>query len=151
MSSHTPATNDYDRGFLMEAYDHLMHDVRVAKACGGKSVKPELLQFCDRMRLDQKKEQEQVAEWLKTWYSDEPHPDQMPLWLENQNGDVFAQYFLKGMLEGHRELAKRAQDCSKNAKHPELAAFCQEIALHRTEEANTLERWNCQWFKKDCR
>jgi uncharacterized protein (DUF305 family) len=122
--------------------------MKIARACAGKHIRQELSTFCKDLLQHQTRQHEQMSRWLQDWYQRKPPSDPFPLWIESQNGEVFERYFLKGVLEGHRDVAKRAADCTKHARHPELAEFCKEVSEHRTQEARTMEQWNCQWFKE---
>lgn len=147
--AHTdPTRGDYDFRFLSEATDHLMHDLKIAENCKAKKIRPELKEFCTRLYADQSREQEQMVAMLKNWYRKGHHGDRYPLWIETQDGEVFEKFFLEGVLKGHENIAKSATECVKQAKHPELATLCREIAKHRAEEAKIMKAWNCEWFKR---
>ncbi len=127
-----------------------MHDLKIAKACPGKNIRPELLRFCSALETDQTREHDQMTKMLSSWYGATPHRDPYSLWIEAQDGELFERYFLKGMLRDHRELADKAGECATRAEHPELAQLCKEVALHREEEARQMDKWNCDWFRQ-CR
>lgn len=139
-------SDDFDRKFLVATVDHLNNDLRITRGCPRKNIRAELRQYCNEIAKDQKHEQQQMITWLQEWYQKTPSLDTYTLWLESQDGQTFERYFLKGMLEGHRETAEKAATCTQRAKHAELAELCKEITAHRTQEANRLERWNCEWY-----
>ena len=141
-------TDEHDRRFLNDALQHLDGDLRIARTCEGKQIRTELATFCAELYDDQLWEYAHMADWLDEWYQEDPPSDNLPLWLRTQDGEAFERYFLKGVLEGHRELAKEAATCTRAAKHGELAEFCREIVRHRTAEASKMEKWNCEWFKQ---
>lgn len=143
-----PGRSDFDFKFLSEITDHLMNDLRIAETCGGKKIRPELTQFCKALFADQTQEQEQLADMMQRWYGKRPHKDPYPLWIESQDGEIFEKFFLEGVLRGHEDVARLAGECTKKAKHPELASLCQEMSLHRSEEAKIIKTWNCEWFKR---
>ena len=148
-NSHATAPGgDYDLRFLTEVSDHLMHDLRIANACKGKRIKQELTAFCTELHSNQSQEQARMVNMMKQWYDRELHPDPFPLWLEGQDGEVFERGFLKGVLEGHEDMAKKAAQCIQDAKHPELAKLCTSMAEHRRTEAIRMKQWNCEWFKE---
>lgn len=142
----TSSGADHDQRFLVETLDHLMHDLKVARACPDKDIRAELREFCRQLFVDQDQEREKMAAWLREWYQKAPREDPWTVWLEAQDGELFERQFLKTVLKGHRDVAKRAAECTKSAKHTELAQFCQEVAAHRTQEARQMETWNCEWF-----
>jgi len=145
-STHQTGGRDFDHRLLRAMLDHLMHDIKIARACPGKNIRPELKSFCTDLLADQSQESERLAGWLKQWYADEVREDPYSLWIESQDGAVFEKHFIKGVLDGHREVAERGKECVERAKRPELREFCIELQSHRTEEARKLEAWNCQWF-----
>ncbi|MGE0406769.1 MAG: DUF305 domain-containing protein [Candidatus Korobacteraceae bacterium] len=138
----------YDQQFLIWATDHLRDDLRIARSCPGKRIRPELLSFCASLVADQSREHDAMANMLASWYQRTPHRDPYPLWIERQDGRVFEEKFLEGILRDHRELAKGAAECVRRAEHPELAQLCTEITKHREAEAHAMEEWNCRWFNK---
>lgn len=141
-------TDEYDNRFLNDALQHLDGNLRIARTCEGKQIRAELANFCADLYDDQLWEYAVMSDWLDEWYQEDPPSDPLPLWLKTQDGETFERYFLKGILEGHRELAKEAARCARAAKHGELANFCGEIVRHRTAEATKMEKWNCEWFKQ---
>ena len=141
-------TDEYDNRFLNDALQHLDGDLRIAQTCEGKQIRPALANFCAVLYDDQLWEYARMADWLSEWYQEDPPSDTLPLWLKSQDGETFERYFLKGVLEGHRELAEKAEKCTRSAKHAELADLCKEIATHRNQEAVKMEKWNCEWFKQ---
>lgn len=143
-----PGTDEYDRDFLNDAVGHLDGDLRIARTCEGKQIRSELANFCTQLYDDQLWEYARLADMLDQWYQEDPPVDPFPLWLGSQDGETFERYFLKGVLDGHRKLARNAAKCQRQAKHGELATLCEEVSLHRTQEAAKLERWNCEWFKQ---
>lgn len=144
-----PPQIGYDQKFLTETLDHLMHDLKIARACPGKNIRSELQVFCKELFEDQSREHEQMSTWLRQWYKKAPPDDPWTPWLETQDGEVFERQFLKDVLKGHRDVANKATECSTRAEHVELARFCQEVAAHREQEAQKMERWSCEWFR-DC-
>lgn len=142
----SPRTDKFDKEFLLWMSDHLMHDLKIAAACKGKNIQTELLTFCGTMYTDQTQEQARIKQMLKLWFNAKIHQDPYPLWIESQDGKVFEEKFLEGILRDHEEGAGRARECMKQAKHPDLVQFCNEAAVHRQKEVETLKLWNCRWF-----
>lgn len=142
----SPRTDKFDQEFLEWMGDHLMHDLRNASACHGKHIRAELATFCADLLRDQTQEKERIDRMLKGWYRHEVHREPYPLWLESQDGRVFEEKFLEGVLRNHSEGAERAKECTSRAKHSELAQLCQEAAEHRAQEAAKMKKWNCEWF-----
>jgi len=139
---------DFDRTYLTETLNHLSTDMKIASACKGKKIRQELALFCGELLERQTRESDQMRQMLKDWYQRTPHGDPYPLWVENQDGEVFERAFLKGVLREHDDTAKRAGQCSVEAKHSELATLCRQMASHRAEEAIKMKQWSCQWFKE---
>lgn len=142
----SPRTDKFDQEFLQWMGNHLIGDLRIARTCKGKNIRPELADFCSTLFADQSGEQARLAGMMKQWYGKEFRKDLYPLWLESQDGKVFEEKFLEGVLRDHTAGAERARECTARAKHPELAQFCQEVAAHRTAEAVRMKKWNCAWF-----
>jgi Domain of unknown function (DUF305) len=87
-------TDEYDRTFLTYALDHLEGDLRIARTCKGKHIRPELAAFCAELYNDQSREHARMAAWLTDWYQEDPPSDRLPLWFESQDGETFELCFI---------------------------------------------------------
>ena len=138
--------------FLTDMIDHHAMAVMMSDLCEGRTVHPELLEFCHQIKGTQMEEIATMQTWLESWYGVHHDPEMMPGAMQRMEklaattGAEFEIQFMKSMIRHHWMAVVKAQHCQEKAWHPELIAMCESIESTQEAEIELMGSWLCDWY-----
>ena len=148
------AAQNFEIKFLTGMIDHHAMAVEMAEICLQRAVHQELRNLCQRILAAQAQEIETMQSWLDDWYGLVHEPEMKPgdermlEKLASLSGAEFEITFMEMMIKHHMMAIREAQQCLRQAWHPELHQLCQNIITTQLAEIAQLQSWLCQWYDR---
>ena len=127
----------------------------------GKTERPEMKAFAQKIIDDQTKEIESMNGMRKQWYAGKPSAINMEMagmiaGMKMMNGDHmkemddmdsshFDGHFLKMMIAHHEGAVAMSNDALKKAEHPEIKKLAQQILNAQRPEIDQMKKWQTAW------
>ena len=155
------AKQPYDLQFLDSMIHHHRGAVHMANMVLGKTERPEMKAFAQKIIDDQTKEIESMNGMRKQWYAGKPSAINMEMagmiaGMKMMNGDHmkemddmdsshFDGHFLKMMIAHHEGAVAMSNDALKKAEHPEIKKLAQQILNAQRPEIDQMKKWQTAW------
>lgn len=162
-SSPNAASAPYDLQFLDTMSAHHQSAIEMAQTVVGKTQKPELKAFAQKIIADQKKEIAQMQEWRDKWFKDKPMAmnmemsgmnDSMKMMsgdgmkkFEAATGNEFDVQFLDMMTPHHQGATVMAKEALTKAEKPEIKTLANQIIKAQEAEIKQMAEWKAKWSK----
>ena len=162
-SSPNAASAPYDLQFLDTMSAHHQSAIDMAQTAVGKTQKPELKAFAQKIIVDQKKVIAQMQEWRDKWFKDKPMAmnmempgmsDSMKMMsgdgmkkFEAATGNEFDLQFLDMMTPHHQGATVMAKEALTKAEKPEIKQMAQNIIKAQEAEIKQMADWKAKWSK----
>ncbi|CAN5320990.1 hypothetical protein BH10ACI3_BH10ACI3_27480 [soil metagenome] len=153
----------YDLQFLDSMIHHHTGAVTMAKMVLGKSERPELKAFAQKIIDDQIKEIAVLQQLRSQWYAGKPPAVNMEMagmvgGMKIMNGEHmkemaemkaehFDEHFLNMMIAHHEGAVTMSQDAQKKAEHPEIKKLAETIIKAQQPEIDQMKKWQAAWKK----
>ena len=137
--------------FLEGMIDHHAMAVQMSRMLQTQAIHPELRSLGDSIAAAQTDEIKQMQAWLQQWYGRTHEPPAMMAdmqALDKLKGAAFEKQFLQMMIPHHSLAVRRAGECQRRGKHPELRQMCRNIVRSQQREIVTMKGWLCRWYHK---
>jgi uncharacterized protein (DUF305 family) len=157
------AEQPYDLQFLDSMAHHHDGAVTMAKMVLGKTERPELKAFAQKIIDDQTKEKEYLKKLRDEWYPGKPSAVNMEMsgmigGMKMMNGEHmkemgemepnhFDGHFLKMMIAHHEGAITMAKEAEQKAEHPELKKLSADIIKAQQPEIDQMKKWQDAWDK----
>ncbi len=140
--------------FLAEMIPHHQEAVDSSQKIMAITERPELEAFAEEIIEVQKREIEQLEEWIRLWYGEPPAQvryQPMMRSFENLSPEQAEKAFLEDMIVHHEMAVKMSQQLLEKdlAQHPEVEAMARSIVETQQEEIGLMEKWLQEWFEAD--
>ncbi|MEO8574869.1 MAG: DUF305 domain-containing protein [Pyrinomonadaceae bacterium] len=151
----------FDLQFLDSMIHHHNGAVTMAKMVLGKTERPELKGFAQKIIDDQTKEIAEIKRLREQWFSGMPPAVNMEMpgmvgGMEMMNGEHmkdmadmepkhFDRHFLRMMLAHHEGAVIMSNDALKQAEHPEVKQLAQRIITAQQPEIEQMKKWLAAW------
>ena len=155
------AKQPYDLQFLDSMIFHHRGAVHMANMVLGKTERPELKAFAQKIIADQTKEIDYMNGLRERWYGGKPLAVNMEMagmlgGMKMMNGDHmkdmddmeaghFDVHFLKMVIAHHEGAVTMAKDALKKAEHPEIKKLAEQILSAQRPEIEQMKKWQTAW------
>lgn len=154
----------YDLQFIDTMIVHHQGAVKMAQMVLGKTQRPELKTFAQKIIDDQTKEIEQLKKWRDEWYAGKPPAINMAMpgmtneGMKMMNSDHvkkmdemepahFDDHFLNMMTPHHQGAIDMAKEALQKAEHPEIKDLANRIIATQSAEIKQMQAWKTAWSK----
>ena len=157
------ATAPYDLQFLDSMIHHHNGAISMAKMVLGKSDRPELKAFAQKIIDDQTKEIAALQELRAQWYAGKPSAVNMEMpgmvgGMKMMNGEHmkemndmepkhFDAHFLKMMIAHHEGAVTMSKEALEKAEHAEIKKLAEGIIRAQQPEIEQMKKWQAVWEK----
>lgn len=157
------ADQPFDLQFLDSMIHHHNGAIAMAKMVLGKTERPELKAFAQKIIDDQTKEIIEMKKLRELWYSGKPSSINMEMpgmvgGMKRMNSDHmkemadmepahFDNHFFNMMTEHHEGAITMSEDALKKAEHPEIKQLAERIIRAQRPEIEQMKKWQSQWNK----
>ena len=137
--------------FMTQTIDHHFLAVKMGELCLEKATAPPpfsdgtLRATCVNIVAAQNAQIQKLQTWLADWYGIEKEPtlppggEQTLRKLQREDGENFDVDVSKRFIEHHRQLIPRAERCTEEAAHQELADLCAMMVQAQLEEIQVFD------------
>ena len=155
------AQQPFDLQFLDSMIHHHNGAVMMAKMVLGKTKRPELKAFAQKIIDDQTKEIAEIKRLREQWFSGKPPSVNMEMpgmvgGMEMMNGEHmkdmadmepshFDRHFLRMMIAHHEGAVVMSNDALKKAEHGEVKQLAQRIIKAQQPEIAQMKKWLAAW------
>ena len=154
-----PGASDqpFDLQFLDSMIHHHKGAIVMAKMVLGKTERPELKAFAQKIINDQTKEIGEMEKLRGQWYAGKPPSVNMEMpgmvgGMKRMNGEHmkemddmepahFDNHFLNMMTEHHEGAVTMSEDALKKAEHPETKQLAERIIKAQKPEIEQMKKW----------
>lgn len=159
------AEQPFDLQFLDSMIHHHEGAIQMANMVLGKTQRPELKQFAQKIIDDQSKEIAQMKQWREQWYAGKPSALNMEMpgmvggmkimnsehmkEMDNMPPNHFDDHFLNMMTAHHEGAVTMAKDALKKAEHPEIKTLSEQIIKAQQAEIEQMKAWKRKWENDD--
>ena len=157
------AEQPYDLQYLDSMIHHHNGAVMMAKMVLGKTERPELKLFAQKIIDDQTKEIGYMQQLRDQWYAGKPSSVNMEMpgmigGMKTMNsehmkemGDMepahFDEHFLKMMVAHHEGAVTMSKDAALKAEHSEIKKLAEQIIKAQQPEIDQMKKWQTAWDK----
>lgn len=157
------AAAPYDLQFLDSMIHHHNGAISMAKMVLGKSDRPELKAFAQKIIDDQTKEMAVLQQLRSQWFAGKPSAVNMEMpgmvgGMKMMNGEHmkemdemdpkhFDAHFLKMMIAHHEGAVTMSKEVPKKAEHPEIKKLAEGIISAQQPEIDQMKKWQAVWEK----
>jgi uncharacterized protein (DUF305 family) len=151
----------YDLQFLDSMIHHHNGAVTMAKMVLGKTQRPELKAFAQKIIDDQTREIDQMKQLRNRWYAGKPeavnmemagmvggmkmmNSEHMKEW-EQMPPEHFDEHFLNMMIAHHEGAVVMSKDAQKKAEHLEIKQLAEKIIQAQQPEIDQMKKWKEMW------
>ena len=154
----------YDLQFLDSMIHHHNGAIMMAKMVLGKTERPELKAFAQKVIDDQSKEIDYMKQLREQWYAGKPQAVNMEMpgmvgGMKIMTGEHmkemdqmppahFDDHFLNMMIAHHEGAVTMSKDAEKKAEHPEIKQLAQKIIQAQGPEIEQMKKWKELWADK---
>ena len=154
----------YDLQFIDSMIHHHNGAVMMAEMVLGKTQRPELKAFAQKIIDDQTREIDQMKQLRDRWYAGKPeavnmemagmvggmkmmNSEHMKEW-EQMPPEHFDEHFLNMMIAHHEGAVVMSKDAQKKAEHPEIKQLADKIIQAQQPEIDQMKKWKEMWSNK---
>jgi len=157
------AEQPYDLQYLDSMIHHHNGAVVMAKMVLGKSERPELKAFAQKIIDDQTKEIGFMQQLRDQWYAGKPPAVNMEMpgmiggmkmmnsnhmrEMDEMEAPHFDLHFLNMMIAHHEGAVVMSNDALKKGEHPEIKQLAQRILDAQRPEIEQMKKWQTSWDK----
>ena len=157
------AEQPYDLQYLDSMIHHHNGAVVMAKMVLGKSERPELKAFAQKIIDDQTKEIGFMQQLRDQWYAGKPPAVNMEMpgmiggmkmmnsnhmkEMDEMEPNHFDLHFLKMMIAHHEGAVVMSNDALKKGEHPEIKQLARQIIDAQQPEIAQMKKWQTSWDK----
>lgn len=157
------ADQPYDLQFLDSMIHHHNGAIAMAKMVLGKTERPELKAFAQKIIDDQTKEIAVMQQLRDKWYAGKPSAVNMEMsgmvgGMKMMNGEHmkemgdmepahFDNHFLNMMIAHHEGAVVMSKEALKKAEHPETKRLAEAIMKAQQPEIEQMKKWQSAWEK----
>lgn len=155
----------YDLQFIDTMIVHHQGAIKMAQMVLGKTQRPQLRAFAQKVIDDQSKEIDQLRGWREQWYSGKPPainmsmPGMMNEGMKIMNGAHMKDmdemepahldnHFLNMMIPHHQGAIDMAKEAEKNAEHSEIKDLAKRIVTAQSAEIKQMQDWKATLKEK---
>ena len=154
----------YDLQFLDSMIHHHNGAIMMAKMVLGKTERPELKAFAQKVIDDQSKEIDYMKQLREQWYAGKPQAVNMEMpgmvgGMKIMTGEHmkemdqmppahFDEHFLNIMIAHHEGAVTMSKEAQKNAEHPEVKQLADKIIQAQGPEIEEMKKWKEMWSDK---
>jgi uncharacterized protein (DUF305 family) len=153
-------TGDIDRHFIEQMIPHHQDAVDMADLAIGKAQHPELKALAENIKRDQTREIEQMRDWYRSWYGDDPSNandsgmmgggmmgmmhDDVDL-QDLSDSDDFDKEFIEQMIPHHEMAIMMARMLEMRSDRPEMQELARTIIRTQSNEIDQMRSWYEDW------
>lgn len=157
------ADQPFDLQFLDSMIHHHNGAIAMANMVLGKTERPELKTFAQKIIDDQTKEIAQMKQLREQWYSGKPSAVNMEMpgmvgGMKIMNGEHmkdmkemesshFDNHFLNMMTSHHEGAVTMSKEAQQKAEHPEIKQLADRIIKAQAPEIEQMKKWKTAWDK----
>ncbi|MEP7213477.1 MAG: DUF305 domain-containing protein [Acidobacteriota bacterium] len=157
------AQQPFDLQFLDSMMHHHNGAIAMAKMVLGKTERPELKAFAQKIIDDQTKENTSMQQLRDQWYPGKPAAVNMEMpgmvgGMKMMNGEHmkemddmepshFDNHFLKMMIAHHEGAVTMSKEAEQKAEHPEIKQLAERITKAQGPEIDKMKKWQAAWDK----
>ena len=157
------ADQPFDLQFLDSMIHHHNGAIMMAKMVLGKTERPELKTFGQKIIDDQTKEIDQMKQLREQWYSGKPSAVNMEMpgmvggmkimtseHMEDMNemeSSHFDNHFLNMMVLHHEGAVTMSKEALQKAEHAEIKQLADRIIKAQAPEIEQMKKWKTAWNK----
>jgi len=157
------AEQPYDLQYLDSMIHHHNGAVAMAKMVLGKTERPELKAFAQKIIDDQTKEIGFMQQLRDQWYAGKPPAVNMEMpgmiggmkmmnsnhmrEMDEMEAPHFDLHFLNMMIAHHEGAVVMSNDALKKGEHPEIKQLAQRILDAQRPEIEQMKKWQTSWDK----
>lgn len=157
------ADQPFDLQFLDSMIHHHNGAITMAKMVLGKTERPELKTFAQKIIDDQIKEISEMKQLREQWYAGKPSSVNMEMsgmvgGMKMMNGEHmkemddmepahFDNHFLKMMIAHHEGAVTMSKEAQQKAEHPEIKKLAERIVKAQGPEIDQMKKWQAAWDK----
>lgn len=154
----------YDLQFLDSMIHHHNGAIMMAKMVLGKTERPELKAFAQKVIDDQSKEIDYMKQLREQWYAGKPQAVNMEMpgmvgGMKIMTGEHmkemdqmppahFDDHFLNMMIAHHEGAVTMSKEAQKKAEHPEVKQLADKIIQAQGPEIEQMKKWKEMWSDK---
>jgi uncharacterized protein (DUF305 family) len=154
----------YDLQFLDSMIHHHNGAVTMAKMVLGKTERPELKAFAQKIIDDQTREIGLMKQLRDRWYAGKPEAVNMEMAgmvggmkmmnsehmkeMDQMPPEHFDEHFLNMMIAHHEGAVVMSRDAQKKAEHPEIKQLADKIIQAQQPEIEQMKKWKEMWSNK---
>lgn len=137
--------------FLVEMIPHHQEAVDSSKEIKSITGRSELQEFAREIIEVQKKEIQELEEWIQLWYPDrDAHARYEPMMrdIAGLSVEEAERIFLEDMIAHHEMAVMMARDLLENdlAEHAEVENMARSIIEQQDKEIEIMQEWLKEWF-----
>ena len=157
------ADQPFDLQFLDSMIHHHNGAIMMAKMVLGKTERPELKAFAEKIIGDQTKEIDQMKQLREEWYSGRPSAVNMEMPgmvggmkimtsdhmkdMNEMESSHFDDHFLNMMILHHEGAVTMSKEAEKRAEHSEIKQLADRIIKAQGPEIEQMRKWKTAWGK----
>ena len=154
----------YDLQFLDSMIHHHNGAIMMAKMVLGKTERPELKAFAQKVIDDQSKEIDYMKQLREQWYAGKPQAVNMEMpgmvggmkimtsdhmkEMDQMPPAHFDEHFLNMMIAHHEGAVTMSKEAQKKAEHPEVKQLADKIIQAQGPEIEEMKKWKEMWSDK---
>ena len=154
----------YDLQYLDSMIHHHNGAIMMAKMVLGKTERPELKAFAQKVIDDQSKEIDYMKQLREQWYAGKPQAVNMEMpgmvgGMKIMTGEHmkemdqmppahFDDHFLNMMIAHHEGAVTMSKEAQKKAEHPEVKQLADKIIQAQGPEIEQMKKWKEMWSDK---
>lgn len=150
---------DIDRHFIEQMIPHHQDAVDMADMAIAEAEHPELKELAENIKRDQTREIEQMRDWYRSWYGENPSnmngAGMMGGGMGMMNGDVdmqalsdsadFDKEFIEQMIPHHQMAIMMARMLEIRSDRPEMQELARTIIRTQSNEIDQMRSWYEDW------
>ena len=173
MSGHDMMNMNSDPGaadapYDLQYLDSMIHQhngaIMMAKMVLGKTERPELKAFAQKVIDDQSKEIDYMKQLREQWYAGKPQAVNMEMpgmvggmkimtsdhmkEMDQMPPAHFDEHFLNMMIAHHEGAVTMSKEAQKKAEHPEVKQLADKIIEAQGPEIEQMKKWKEMWSDK---
>ncbi len=137
--------------FLVEMIPHHQEAVDSAREIKAITERSELQEFAQEVIAVQKREIEELQEWIDLWYPDKPaHVSYEPMMrdIDGLSVEEAEKAFLEDMIVHHEMAVMKSQELLEKdmVEHSEVEDMARSIIEQQDQEIELMQKWLKEWF-----
>jgi uncharacterized protein (DUF305 family) len=154
----------YDLQFLDSMIHHHNGAIMMAQMVEGKTQRPELKAFAEKIITDQTKEIAYIKQLRDQWYDGKPSAVNMEMpgmvggmkimtsehmkQMDQMPPEHFDDHFLNMMTAHHEGAVTMSKEALQKAEHPEIKKLAEQIIRAQQPEIEQMKKWKEMWGNK---